>query len=173
VNHTITVPEGAYALNVTLTWTDPPGAPLVNGLDMVNMTNPEDGNRTLGDTVVPRQLVNDLDLEAHGPNGNTYPGNRGLDNDADSDKGHRSIHADRANNIENVFVDTDKYSSEEWTIQVHGSQVQMPAIAEDARYGQSYGLVIQPITDPDYTSTNDDEDGGGCSCDSTYLPQPS
>lgn len=88
---------GAEPLRVTLVWTDPPGAPLPEGLNLPGLSQ-----------AAVAVLVNDLDLRVETPDGRVLYGNMGGD-------------PDRVNNVESVRVANP--AAGEYRIVVRGERV--------------------------------------------------
>lgn len=158
VNATVTLPDWAGAVRVSLTWTDPPTQPILNNVPMGNLTAAADGKlvRGPGTGVVHRALVNDLDLVVEGPDGTTYPGNHGRANDTESKAGNNVEDRDRVNNFETVSsTDPETGSTEEWTVQVQATSIMQDAAHGEA-FGQPFALVVRPVDVPEDGSTRDE-----------------
>lgn len=166
VNATVTLPDWAGAVRVSLTWTDPPTQPILNNVPVGNLTAAADGKLVRGpeSEVVHRALVNDLDLVVEGPDGTTYPGNHGRANDTESDAGNNVEDRDRVNNLETVSsTEPEAGSTEEWTVQVQATSIMQDAAPGEA-FGQPFALVVRPVDVPGDGSSSDDScycGGGG------------
>jgi len=157
MNYTVSLPDWVDGLAVTLAWTDPPGTPLTNTQPIAELTNVTD-NQTVAGEPVHRQLVNDLNLEVQGPDGNVFPGNHDMGNSSTSKAGDRTIDNDAVNNVENVMLTSsgpEDGESGEWYVEVQGDDVQLPHDPGAEGYGQPFSLVIRPL---------DGESGYSCSC---------
>jgi hypothetical protein len=130
---------------------------LTNTQPIAELTNVTD-NQTVAGEPVHRQLVNDLNIEVQGPDGNVFPGNRDMGNSSTSGKGDRTIDSDAVNNVENVMLTSsgpEDGESGEWYVEVQGDDVQLPHDPGGEGYGQPFSLVIRPL---------DGESGYSCSC---------
>lgn len=134
--------QNIVGLKVSLAWTEPPTPPPAHRLH-----EEAPHNRT----------NNDLDLIVKAPDGTEYLGNEGLVNDGASKKGGKdTLHSDRNNTLENVFVDVQDTS--EWTVTVKAKN--LDAMPADTRtIGQDFGLIVRPVR-------------GSVECCSDTIPNP-
>jgi len=147
--HSVTVPEDAYSLNITLVWRDPMGNP---------------------SSEIAR--INDLGLSAEpddwsGPGDKRfYHGNLGLVEDPDFStnwSGGSTVtvpddRKDNVNTVENIFVHDPQ--SGRWVIDVRGHEVNEDANPETPEYDVPYALVVSVDFDCDGNGVPDSQEGG-------------
>lgn len=121
--HSIAVTAGEPALNVTMTYADPPGNPAVQ----------------------TQHRINDLTLKVISPNNTIYYGNNGLLDGVWSTSGGSP---DTKNTVECVFIENPEPGV--WTVEVHADEIIEDGHVETPEMDADYSLVITGIAPGPY-----------------------